>query len=222
MIVSFITHIIVVGAWLVLSALAPDLLPTPRQAVIQAFPRMMHAQDIQLPEVSRPPTASRTPASAANVVAPNAAPLVAPSAITPETGLEASGDRQPGPPVAAIEQRGLTAVDIGPIETPPPPAPQAKLPIRMHSGIEPPRKIVDVAPIYPPIAQASRVSGIVIVEATIDDEGSVTAARILRSHPLLEQAAVDAVRRWKFTPARLNGQAVAVVMTVTINFTLQQ
>ena len=76
-------------------------------------------------------------------------------------------------------------------------------------------------PVYPSIAQSARVQGVVIIEATIGPNGSVTDAKVLRSIPLLDAAALDAVRQWQFTPTTLNGQAVPVIMTVTVNFTLQ-
>ena len=60
-----------------------------------------------------------------------------------------------------------------------------------------------------------------IIEARIEPDGSVSETRILRSIPMLDDAAVDAVRQWKFTPTLLNGQAVPVIMTTTVNFTLQ-
>ena len=82
-------------------------------------------------------------------------------------------------------------------------------------------KTTDAAPRYPDIARASRVEGMVILEVVIDDRGNVTDARVLRSVPLLDDAALEAVRRWKFKPARLNGESVPVVMTVTVNFKLQ-
>ncbi len=74
---------------------------------------------------------------------------------------------------------------------------------------------------YPAIAQSARVQGVVIVEAVIGPDGRVTDAKILRSIPLLDQAALDAVRQWEFTPTLLNGVPVPVIMTVTVNFTLQ-
>ena len=92
----------------------------------------------------------------------------------------------------------------------------------MASSIRPPSKVVHVAPQYPQIARASRVQGLVIIEATIDVSGNVQSASVLRSIPLLDQAALDAVRQWKFTPTLLNGVAVPVVMTVTVNFELSQ
>jgi protein TonB len=61
----------------------------------------------------------------------------------------------------------------------------------------------------------------VVLEATIDAQGRVTDVRVLRSVPLLDQAAIDAVRRWEFSPTHLNGVAIPVVMTVTVNFALR-
>ena len=66
---------------------------------------------------------------------------------------------------------------------------------------------------------AAGVQGIVILEALIEQDGSVGDVRVLRSIALLDQAAVEAVRQWRFTPTLLNGQPVEVLMTVTVNFT---
>jgi protein TonB len=104
---------------------------------------------------------------------------------------------------------------------PPPPPPPPPKPVRVGGNIRPPQKIRDARPVYPPIAQSARVQGIVIIEATIGPDGKVTDARVLRSIPLLDQAALDAVRQWEFTPTLLNGVPVPVIMTVTVNFTLQ-
>jgi periplasmic protein TonB len=65
------------------------------------------------------------------------------------------------------------------------------------------------------------VQGVVIVEARIEPDGRVSNARILRSIPLLDQAALDAVRQWVYTPWLLNGQPIPVIMTTTVNFSLQ-
>jgi protein TonB len=64
------------------------------------------------------------------------------------------------------------------------------------------------------------VQGVVILEAVIGEDGTVQNVRVLRSKPLLDDAAVEAVRQWRFTPTLLNGQPVPVVMTVTVAFTL--
>jgi len=79
---------------------------------------------------------------------------------------------------------------------------------------------VDVAPTYPPLARAAGVEGVVILEAVIAEDGSVRDVRVLRSNPLLEAAALEAVRQWRFSPTLLNGEPVPVVMTVTVAFRL--
>ena len=100
----------------------------------------------------------------------------------------------------------------------PPAAPTA---VRVGDGIKSPQKIRDVAPIYPPMAQSARMQGVVVVEATIGTDGRVSDARVLRSIPLLDQAALEAVRQWAFTPTLLNGAPVPVIMTVSVSFSLK-
>ena len=94
-------------------------------------------------------------------------------------------------------------------------------PVRVGGNIKAPTKIKDVRPVYPEEALAAKVQGVVIIEAMIDTAGRVSDARVLRSIPLLDQAAVDAVRQWEFTTTSLNGVPVPVIMTVTVNFSLQ-
>jgi TonB family protein len=92
-------------------------------------------------------------------------------------------------------------------------------PVRIGGQIKPPTKFKDVPPVYPAIAKSAGVSGAVTIEATIGPDGKVTDAKIVRSIPLLDQAALDAVRQWEYTPTLLNGVPVPVLVTVTINFT---
>ena len=92
--------------------------------------------------------------------------------------------------------------------------------MRVGGQIQAPVRTQYTAPLYPAIAQAARVQGTVIIEAIIGPEGRVQDVRVLRSIPLLDQAATDAVRQWVYTPTRLNGVPVAVIMTVTVTFTL--
>lgn len=94
-------------------------------------------------------------------------------------------------------------------------------PVRIGGGIKPPMKVRDVKPVYPPVAQSARVQGIVIAEITIDENGDVADARILRGQPLLNDAAIEAVRQWKYTPTLLNGSPVPVIMTVTVTFHIE-
>ena len=91
--------------------------------------------------------------------------------------------------------------------------------IRVGGQIRPPIRIKEVVPVYPAIAQSARVQGSVVIEATIDDEGKVADARVVKSVPLLDQAALDAVRQWQYQPSLLNGVPTAVVTMVTVKFT---
>jgi len=94
------------------------------------------------------------------------------------------------------------------------------VPLRIGGDIAEPKKISDVRPVYPQEARDARVQGIVILEITIDPQGEVSDAHVLRSVPMLDEPALDAVQQWRFTPTVLNGQPVSVVMTVTVNFSL--
>lgn len=91
--------------------------------------------------------------------------------------------------------------------------------VRVGGRVRPPIKIKDVAPVYPAVAQSARVTGNVVIEATVDDQGKVGDAKVVKSVPLLDQAALDAVRQWEYQPSLLNGVPTPVVLTVTVRFT---
>jgi TonB family protein len=91
--------------------------------------------------------------------------------------------------------------------------------VRPGGRIMAPKKIKDVPPIYPALAQTAHVSGPVMIEATIGTDGKVVDAKVVKSIPLLDQAALDAVQQWEYLPTMLNGTPVPVLVTVTVNFT---
>ena len=72
--------------------------------------------------------------------------------------------------------------------------------------------------VYPEQAQKAGIAGVVILEITIGTDGAVTDAKVLRSLPMLGEAALDCVKQWRYTPTLLNGNPVPVVMTVTVEF----
>ena len=92
--------------------------------------------------------------------------------------------------------------------------------IRVGGNIKPPAKIQDVRPIYPADARDAGVQGVVVMEIRIEGDGQVSQARVVRSVPMLDEAALQAVQQWRFVPTLLNGAPVPVVMTVTVQFTL--
>jgi TonB family protein len=90
----------------------------------------------------------------------------------------------------------------------------------VHVGgpVKAPTKIKDVRPVYPQIARSAKVSGTVVVDATIGPDGKVEDAKVVKSVPLLDQAALDAVRQWQYTPTVMKGKPVPVRITVSIVF----
>jgi TonB family protein len=98
------------------------------------------------------------------------------------------------------------------------PSPAPTAPVRVGGNIRTPVKIAGAAPLWPAPARQAGIGGVVLVEITIGPDGGIKDARILRSIPLLDQAALDAVRQWRYEPTLLNGMPVPVIMTVTVNF----
>ena len=131
----------------------------------------------------------------------------------------ASGDADPAPSVdtgaasPSADLQGLAAnSDVAP---PPPPAAP---PIRIGGDVKPPRLLSSTLPVYPSIARSTGIEGSVVVEASIGPAGNVVATKVISGSPMLRQAALDALRRWKYQPATLNGEPVTVQTTVTIQF----
>ena len=209
---SLAVHTLVTLTLLIAPLMATGALPMPAASVV--FVPVIAAPLPPPPPVHRSEQPTRT------VDNPNVAPVTEPSEIKDEVGLK-PGFEDEFQRSVGVESIGVVHGTGELVEPPPPPRPQAPVTVRAGGDITPPQKIRDVAPIYPPIAQAAHIEGVVIIEATIDMDGRVQHARILRSAPLLDEAALAAVRQWMYTPTRLNGQPVSVVMTVTVHFRLK-
>jgi protein TonB len=97
---------------------------------------------------------------------------------------------------------------------------ETKGPLRLPSTIVSGLLIHKVTPTYPPIAVATRLEGTVILQATISKTGAIENLRVISGHPMLQQAAIDAVQRWAYRPYLLNGQPVEVESTIKVVFTL--
>jgi protein TonB len=172
------------------------------------------------PEVAvvRAPSASSTP-----VPNPDLAPTSAPPSIKPQTndpppvGVSIGIDRD-GLPKGLTEgpSIGVTAPQV--LVSP---QPRVTGPVRAADLPIAPRKTVDVRPLYPEVARAARIEGTVVMEAVLDTTGRVTQLRVIQSAPMLDQAAMDAVRQWRYTPSMYGGHPVSVLMTITIRFTLK-
>jgi protein TonB len=104
---------------------------------------------------------------------------------------------------------------------PPPPKP-AQSRIRQGGNVQAAKLVNKVQPSYPPLARQTRISGTVRLHAIIGKDGSVTQLEVMSGHPLLVQAALDAVRQWRYQPTTLNGDAVEVDTTIDVIFSLNQ
>jgi protein TonB len=155
-----------------------------------------------------------------------ASPVQAPIEIPVETGLQTGVEGGvPGGIKGGIPEGVLGGVVGGiitdvPLLPPPPPPPAPKTPVRVGGKILAPELIHRVEPVYPSPAAQAHVTGLVILEATVNEQGEVTKVVVLRSHKLLEQAAIDAVKQWKYRPLLLNGSAQSFVLTVMLNFSI--
>jgi protein TonB len=218
--VSVALHVVALAAVVIAPLFAVGALPPPHS------PLAYHVTEIVLPKL--PPIATGTRRSAARSSSPaivRAAPTAAPASL-PTVDVESTG---PVFDSAAASGDGI-AVDagvpggfgsLGAVQAPA--APPAATPrMRVGGQIRAPQKIHDVPPVYPAIAQRARVEGLVILDASIGTDGRVRDVRVLRSVPLLDRAAVEAVRQWRFSPTLLNGTPVEVATTITVQFRLSR
>ncbi|MBY0497657.1 MAG: energy transducer TonB [Cyanobacteria bacterium] len=212
--VSLISHALIIGMVVIVPILAAPMMPG-----VLDNSSLTRFIDIVPPKLPPPPAIRKTELQPTEN--PNAAPTVAPTDIAPEKPLDLDWQNSH---TSGTDGTILGGVDNG---LPPPPAvvtppPVSQGPIRVGHMIRTPTKTKSVQPVYPRMAQEARIEGIVIIEATISEAGQVMNAKLLRSVPLLDQAAIDAVRQWEFTPSLLNGVPVPVIMTVTVTFTLSR
>lgn len=211
--VSIVAHTVAILTAIIVPVLATnnDLLPA--KAALATF--------IVRPPMPPSPPPPRMPGRTEpleKTVAP--VPVQAPDTIVAEVPVGSSSDLLAGIEHShGIVEGGEIALTPPPAQSPPAVVPQTV--VRPGGQIKPPRKITDVPPAYPSIARMAGVQGTVILEATIDSAGTVQDVRVLRSIPLLDASAIEAVRQWKYTPTLLNGNPVTVVMTVTVNFKLR-
>jgi len=210
LLVSISAHVAVIGAMVVAPIFATGALPEPRRATT-----FFRVTAVELPTAPVVVRHQRTQASAE----PRPVPLTEPVWVQAEMPLDGSMPSVVdlgGPPGNGIPP-GEVITGGEPV---PPPVLPREAPLHIGGVIQAPTRVKYVEPVYPRLALASRVQGVVILDALIDESGVVREVRVLRSIPLLDRAAVEAVGQWRFTPTLLNGKPVPVVMTVTVAFTL--
>lgn len=133
-----------------------------------------------------------------------------------------SGDADSAPSVDAgttsdTASSGLQGIADSSVEVPKPVAPPPA-PVRIGGQIKPPRLISSVLPVYPTMAKGAGIEGDVVVDTSIDKTGRVIATKIVSGPPMLRQAAIDALRQWKYEPSQLNGEPIDTQTVVTIRF----
>jgi periplasmic protein TonB len=206
---SFLAHAVVLAVLVVVPLVATDVLPSPRQMINFIIPAAA-----PMPVTVSPP-AIRT--AIASHFDNGAAPVEAPRGIVRESGLQPIEEQVSSSFEGFVEGLGVAQLAA---EPPPVVAPTRVKPMRV-SSFKAPTRVKDVAPIYPELARKNRVSGVVILEAIIGVDGKVEQARVLRSVPLLDQAALNAVQSWEYTPTLLHGVPIPIIMTVTVQFKLE-
>jgi protein TonB len=110
--------------------------------------------------------------------------------------------------------------DLPQMAPPPPPKPVKRKPKRIGGNVLKSQLVRKVEPEYPELARRARVQGVVILVVTVDEEGNVSEINVSRGHPMLNDAAVNAVKQWKYSPTLLNGEPIPVTATVTVNFVM--
>lgn len=147
-------------------------------------------------------------------------PAQTPAEIPPANRDAAPAGPEPDGPVVdgALPRDGADGPPLLPLPKEPPPRPV----LRVGASVRPPVLLQQVPPVYPPAARAMGLSGRVVLEVVVDEEGLVQEVRVLSaSHPLFVEAAVEAVRRWRYSrPVDVSGQRVACAMPVTVIFSL--
>src|SRR5688572_4368009 len=210
---SIIAHVVLVLAILVLPMTASIELPR----VFTALPPVVIATVASVPPAPPPASAPKAAAQVPTV------PMEAPEGIAEERDVPVSAvPPVPGglPGVAGgstllIPMAGAS-ISIAPAPTPAPQEPR-----RVGGDVKPPQRTAYKAPQYPAAAQAARIEGTVILEAIIDAQGVVQNVKVVKSVPLLDRAAIEAVQQWRYTPTRLNGVAIPIIMEVRVTFTLR-
>jgi protein TonB len=220
--VSFLAHGVVVGSLLLLSLLSHQVLREPPVLTRLAFLR---------PEPPPPPPARQFQPWLQRGLTE----VRLPDFVPPPEIQSSFKERTEVPLLEAVRPLltadGLAAptrwkisrlLDSSPVpEAPPPPVPVERPIVRVGGNVQASKLIFRMEPSYPALARQARVAGTVVLQVTVDEAGNVGAVRLISGHPLLTQAAVDAVRQWRYSPTLLNGDPTSVIATVTIQFVLK-
>jgi TonB family protein len=141
-------------------------------------------------------------------------------ALGQQSGAAAAPPPPPPPPRGRLRPQGSPAAVN--VQVQGEGAQAGAAPLRVGSDVAQANLTHRVDPAYPPLARAARIQGVVLLQVTIGREGTVRDLRVISGHPLLADAAIEAVKQWQYKPQLLNGQLVEIITTVTVNFTFSQ
>ncbi len=213
--ISSLLHAALALAVVVVPILAGGQLPAPASGV-----RVFFTEPMVMAPPPPPPPAAAARATRPRTEPPSApsltVPMAVPENVVPEAADLGSESAEPG----GVEGGVPGGVVGGIVEALPEAAPPPRL---VHAGgaIREPTKVKHVNPVYPEVAARAMVQGNVVVELQISTEGRVTEARVVQGIPLLDAAALAAVRQWVYTPPLVDGVPVRLIMTVTVRFRIK-
>jgi protein TonB len=161
---------------------------------------------------------------AGRLVAPKAIPqnvnIIKEEELPPDAGMQGVAGGVPGG-IAGGSMSGVLGGVISGKTAPPPPKVVPKR-VMVGGNVQAARLVNKVQPIYPPLARQTRISGTVKLHAVIGKDGTVQQLQLVSGHPLLVQAALDAVKQWRYQPTLLNGEPVEVETEIDVIFSLAQ
>jgi len=215
---SILLHTGAALALVVVPLLTSDAIPEPQSGVRAFLVEPMSVPPPPPPPAARPAAAPRVAPKPQPQEQAFVAPVEVPTEITPEQALDLGGDDTGSPDgVDGGVPGGIVGGIVGGLpEAPPPPV----APVRVGGSIREPRRVSAVPPVYPDLAVMARMQGTVVVEATINERGRVVNVNLVQGAPLLTDAALEAVKKWVYTPTLVNGVPTSVIMTVTVHFRL--
>lgn len=219
---SLVVHALALAAVIILPLFFDQVLPPPDAAV-----RAFFVAPVEMPPPPPPPPPAagvRALAKAPAAPRPTAeldrftAPIEIPEEIPPEEAIDLGIEGGVPGGVEGGVPGGVAGGIVGGLPAEAPSAPPKV--VRIGGRLVAPKLVHVVKPEFPQLALLARLSGIVILEAHVGVNGRVVDVRVLRGAPLLDAAAAEAVRQWRYQPLLLNGVPTEFVLAVTVNFSL--
>jgi protein TonB len=224
---SFVVHAALVAAIVILPLFVAEDLVAPSSAIRAFF--------VAPATITPPPPPPPPPAPGLRTTRKVAVPTPPPKDDTLRAPVEIPSELPPEPVNVGVDLGMVGGVEggveggvaggvaggvVGGLVGMPGAGAAAPEPVRVGGNIKVPKLVRRVEPVYPQLARSAHVEGMVIVEARVDDRGEVVDVHVLRGRPLLDEAALEAVRQWRYQPLLLNGQRTPFILVVTVNFNL--